>query len=117
MVTVCASVSVCASPYPSSQASQLPACAGRPSPVTASTPAEDVHGEMDPVSKPPFVSSCCDAQLEAALIVQVKEADPVAPVVSLAVTVTLFAAAVVGVPVISPVVELIDRPAGSPVAL
>src|SRR5580700_4498925 len=53
----------------------------------------------------------------AELIVQVKDADPEAPVVSLAVTVTLLLPAVVGVPEISPVVELIDRPAGRPVAL
>jgi hypothetical protein len=33
------------------------------------------------------------------------------------VTVTVEVAAVVGVPVISPVEELIDSPAGSPVAL
>ena len=50
-------------------------------------------------------------------MVQVKDADPVAPVVSFAVTVTLFVAAVVGVPVIRPVLELIDRPAGRPAAL
>ena len=42
---------------------------------------------------------------------------PVAPVVSLAVTVTLEVPAVVGVPEIRPVVELIDSPAGRPVAL
>lgn len=50
-------------------------------------------------------------------MVQVKVADPDAPVVSVAVTVTLYVEAVVGVPVIRPVVELIDRPAGSPAAL
>ena len=49
-------------------------------------------------------------------MVQVKVADPEAPVLSVAVTVTLEVPAVVGVPVISPVEELIDRPAGSPVA-
>ena len=46
-----------------------------------------------------------------------KDADPVAPVVSFAVTVTLLVPAVVGVPEIRPVEELIDRPAGRPVAL
>ena len=40
---------------------------------------------------------------------------PLAPVLSLAVTVTELEAAVVGVPVIRPE-ELIDRPAGRPVA-
>ena len=51
------------------------------------------------------------------LIVQVKLAEPEAFVVSLAVTVTLEVPAVVGVPEIRPVEELMDRPAGSPVAL
>ena len=51
------------------------------------------------------------------LIVQVKLADPDAPVVSLAVTVVLAVAAVVGVPVIRPVEELMLSPAGRPVAL
>src|SRR6202012_1743450 len=49
------------------------------------------------------------------LIVQVKLAEPFAPVVSAAVTVTFDVAAVVGVPEIRPE-ELIDRPAGSPLA-
>jgi nitrate reductase beta subunit len=53
----------------------------------------------------------------AALMVQVKVALPLAPVVSVAVTVTLGLPAVVGVPEISPVDELIDRPAGSPLAV
>ena len=50
------------------------------------------------------------------LTVQVNDADPCAPVVSVAVTVTLEVPAVVGVPEIRPVEELIDSPAGSPVA-
>ncbi len=53
----------------------------------------------------------------AGLTVQVKDADPLAPVGSVAVTVTLLVCAVVGVPEISPVEELIDSPAGSPLAL
>ena len=57
------------------------------------------------------------APLLALLIVQVKAAVPLAPVPSVAVTVTLEVAAVVGVPEISPVVELSTRPAGRPVAL
>ena len=48
--------------------------------------------------------------------VQVNVADPDAPVPSFAVTVTVEDPAVVGVPEISPVEELIDRPAGNPVA-
>ena len=53
----------------------------------------------------------------AALTVQLNEAVPLAPVVSLAVTVTDDVPAVVGVPEISPVEALIDNPAGRPVAL
>jgi hypothetical protein len=51
------------------------------------------------------------------LIIQVNEADPLAPVLSLAVTVTLEVLAVVGVPEIRPLLELMDRPAGRPEAL
>jgi hypothetical protein len=51
------------------------------------------------------------------LTVQLNEADPEAPVPSFAVTVTLEVPAVVGVPEISPVEELMDRPAGRPAAL
>jgi hypothetical protein len=49
-------------------------------------------------------------------IVQAKLADPEAPVPSVAVTVTLYVPAVVGVPEIRPVDELIDRPGGRPLA-
>src|SRR5438105_6065693 len=49
-------------------------------------------------------------------IVQVKAADPDAPVPSRAVTVTLYVPAVVGVPEIRPVAELTDRPGGRPAA-
>ena len=78
-----------------------------------------VHGETEPVSKPGLPSNCCAAQPPPDMvpIVHVKDADPEAPVVSLAVTVTLLGPAVLGVPEISPVAELIDRPAGRPVAL
>ena len=48
-------------------------------------------------------------------MVQVKDALPEAPVPSVAVTVTVDAPAVVGVPEIRPA-ELIDRPAGRPLA-
>ncbi len=53
----------------------------------------------------------------AGLIVQVKLAEPEALVVSFAVTVTLEVPAVVGVPEMRPEEELMDRPAGRPVAL
>ena len=52
-----------------------------------------------------------------ALTVQEKVADPAAPVVSVAVTVTDDVPAVVGVPLIRPVEELIDSPAGRPLAV
>ena len=45
------------------------------------------------------------------------DAEPCAPVVSVAVTVTVDVPAVVGVPEISPVEALIDSPAGRPLAL
>src|ERR1700733_12910175 len=53
----------------------------------------------------------------AAFTVQLNEAVPLAPVVSLAATVADDVPAVVGVPEMSPVEALIDSPAGSPVAL
>jgi hypothetical protein len=59
----------------------------------------------------------CAGQVAVVVTVQPNEADPEAPVVSLAVTVTLDDPAVVGVPETSPDEELIDRPAGRPVAL
>ncbi len=43
-------------------------------------------------------------------------ADPDAPVVSVAVTVTEYVPAVLGVPLMRPVEELMDSPEGSPVA-
>src|ERR1035438_9135912 len=52
-----------------------------------------------------------------AVTVQPNEADPEAPVVSLAVTVTLEVPAAVGVPEIRPVELLMDSPAGRPAAL
>src|SRR5215472_8236269 len=58
-----------------------------------------------------------DPLVQPVLTVQVNVADPDAPVVSVAVTVTLPLEAVVGVPEIRPVEELMDTPAGRPVAL
>src|SRR5436305_1154101 len=81
------------------------------------TPAVEVHGAAQPASNPGLPSSwACVPQPPLGLIVQPKEAEPCAPVVSLAVTVAFEVPAVVGVPEIRPE-ELIDRPAGSPVAL
>jgi hypothetical protein len=84
-----------------------------------STPEVDVHGEMEPLSKPGLPRSCWAVQPVPVeeLIAHVKDADPEAPVVSVAVTVTLLDPAVVGVPEMSPVEELIDKPAGRPLAL
>ena len=70
-----------------------------------------------PDSKPGLPSSCDTVQPPLGLIVQEKLAEPEALVVSVAVTVTLEVAAVVGVPEIRPEEELIDRPAGRPLAL
>ncbi len=79
-------------------------------------PVDAVHGAAAPLSKPALPSSCAGVQ-PVLPTVQLNEAEPVAFVVSLAVTVTVDVPAVVGVPVIRPVVALIDRPAGRPVAL
>src|SRR5215469_18469239 len=81
------------------------------------TPAVEVHGAAEPVSKPGLASSWAAVQPPPGVVmVQVKLAEPVALVVSWAVTVTLKVPAAVGVPEIRPAEELIDRPAGSPVA-
>ena len=68
-----------------------------------------------PVSNPPLVIALPPPPEEP--IVQVKLADPDAPVVSLAVTVTLLVQAVVGAPEIRPEEELIERRADSPLTL
>jgi hypothetical protein len=54
--------------------------------------------------------------LVATLIVQLNVALPLAPVVSLAVTVTELEPPVVGVPEMRPLDVLIESPAGNPVA-
>ena len=83
------------------------------------TPAVELHDAAEPDSKPGLPSSCCPAVQPPpeVLIVQVKLADPDAPVVSCAVTVTLKVPAADGVPEMRPVEELMDSPVGSPVAL
>src|SRR5580698_9597915 len=91
-------------------AAWVPECTGV---VTTASPAWHTHGLRLPVSNPPLTSELEGGAVE--LIVQVKVADPFAPDASVAVTVTFEVAAVVGVPEIRPE-ELIDRPAGSPVA-
>src|ERR1700677_56911 len=50
------------------------------------------------------------------VMVQLNEALPVEPALSVAVTVGVYEPAVVGVPVMAPVEELIESPVGSPVA-
>ena len=52
----------------------------------------------------------------AGFTVQLNDAEPDAPVVSVAVAEAVEVPAVVGVPEISPVEELTDSPAGSPAA-
>src|ERR1700680_3313921 len=72
--------------------------------------------EKVPVSNPPLVIPPPPPP-PGEPIAQVKLADPEAPVESLAVAVTLYVPAVVGVPLMRPDDALMDRPAGSPVAL
>ena len=74
-----------------------------PAPLGLMTPAVEVQGAAEPVSKPGLPRSWEAVQPPPLmLMVQVKLADPWAPVVSVAVTVTLEVAAVVGVPEIRP---------------
>jgi hypothetical protein len=72
-----------------------------------------------PDSKPGLPSSCAEVQVPPPEepTVQVKEAEPEAPVLSEAETVTLYVPAVPAVPEIRPVELLIDRPVGRPLAL
>src|SRR3984957_1846170 len=91
-------------------AAWVPECTGE---VTTVSPAWHTHGLRLPVSNPPLTSELGGGAVEP--IVQVKLAEPFAPVESVAVTVTFDVPAAVGVPEIRPD-ELIDRPAGSPVA-
>src|SRR5258708_37293250 len=86
----------------------VPECTGE---VTTASPAWHVHGLRLPVSNPPLTSEVGGGAVE--LIVQVKLAEPVAPVVSLAVNVPFDVAAGVGVPETRPGGRR-DRPAGSP---
>src|SRR5207302_1503953 len=82
----------------SSHAYQVPLCAVSPAPLGLMTPAVEVHGAAEPVSKPGLPSNCDAVQPPLELIVQVKLADPEALVVSFAVTVTLKVPAALGVP-------------------
>ena len=76
--------------------------------------AESVTGVMaEPVTSPWLPGLATDTVLAT---VQVKVADPEAPVESVAVSVTEQVHGAVGVPLIVPVDELIERPAGRPVA-
>src|ERR1700722_17783225 len=116
IVTVCSRVSVRGSPEPPTQASQDPDCAGIPSAASIATSLPR-HGLMTPASKPGFLSSWLGLHTALGLIVQVNEAEPNTPLVSCAVTATCLDSGVVGVPLIRPVLELIDSPFGRPVAL
>jgi len=64
----------------------------------------------------PSLRSACDPTVTTSEMVQVKLVEPELPALSVADRVTEHAHAVVGVPVIAPVMVLIDRPAGRPVA-
>jgi hypothetical protein len=81
--------------------------------VTDSAPPEPevAHPLRFPVSNPPLTIPPPEL-----LTVQVNEALPEAPVVSVAVTVTEDVPAVVGVPLIRPLELLIESPGGNPLA-
>src|SRR4051812_13320628 len=80
------------------------------------TPEVVVHPVL-PDSKPAFASFWPEQPPPPPPpIVHVNDVVPNAPVVSVALTVGVYVAAGVGVPLIRPVEELIDRPAGRPVA-
>src|SRR5882724_4259301 len=64
MATCWARVSVVVDPYPSSHASQDPACAGSLAALLI-TPEEAAHGEAVPVSKPGLPSNWDGVQLPA----------------------------------------------------
>src|SRR5581483_10707145 len=104
MVTDCDSVSVWVAPYPSIQAYRVPEWAVCPL-KEPMTPEVAVHGVV-PDSKPGLPSCCPEQPPPVGLTVHVKDALPLALVVSLAVTVTLDVPVVVGVPLIRPVLEL-----------
>ncbi len=83
------------------------------------TPAVAVQGAAVPVSKPglpSFWPGLVQPPPPAGLIVQVNDALPLCPPLD-AVAVTLYVPAVVGVPLITPLDELSDRPGGRPVAV
>jgi hypothetical protein len=80
IVTVWVAESVWVVPYPSSQASHAPVCAGSAVELFK-TPAVKVHGAAAPVSKPGFPISCCAAaELMVKLIVVVWLSAPEVPV-------------------------------------
>src|SRR5438067_2434084 len=110
--------SVCVVPYPSSQAFQVPEWAGWPDELST-TAGVVVHGAglFAPFSKPGLPSFWPGLeQPPPPPIVHVNVALPDAPVLSVAVTVTLNVPAAVGVPEIRPDDEM-DSPVGSPDAL
>src|SRR5690349_9860650 len=112
MVTVWLSFSVEVLPLPPSHSFQVPVRAARPV-LLVIGPLVPVQSTA-PDSKPGFLSRL-PVGVPPPLIVQVKLVEPVAPVVSRAVTVTFAVVAVVGVPETRPVPLLMDSPAGRPV--
>src|SRR4051812_49768776 len=82
------------------------------------TPEEALHGAAVPVSKPglpSFWPAAVQPVPPVPLTVHVNVVEPAAPVLSFAVAVTDVVPAVVGVPEMTPVDALSDRPAGSAV--
>ena len=94
----------------------MPLCAGSPAPFWSMTAGVEAPRRGRAGLEARVAEQFCAAVQpppRPELIVQVKLAEPDAPVVSLAVTVTLKVPAAVGVPEIRPVEELIDRPASA----
>src|SRR3954469_16370199 len=118
MVTGWVALSVWVGPYPSSQAKWVPELAVSPLPLADTTPEVVVHGVV-PDSNPPLVTLLPEEEQPppTGFTVHVNDVVPVRLEVFFAVTVTEELPAVVGVPEIRPVEELIDSPAGRPVAL
>src|SRR5580658_469796 len=88
-------------------------------PLRPEAPAVTVTWAWNPPDQPSTIAYLAVQPLPPPLepMAQVKVADPDAPVPSRAVTVAVYVPAVVGVPEISPVEELTERPGGSPEAL
>src|SRR3984893_17200772 len=111
-VTAWVAESVCAAPYPSSHAFQVPPCAAWE--VEFVITPDVVVQDTAPLSKPGLANFCpgLEQPVPTGFTVQLNDVLAVAAAESCAVTVTLDVPAVVGVPEITPLDALTDRPAG-----